>query len=1284
MDRTGLDVRCAKAVVARRTHRKDIARQCDCIAEQGPFTIDRPAGKAFEVEHAPQDAIRERGIGKGEEIDRASIARAVRGAVVADRPDRQPQSVERDRRAEKIVRIQLPDRDVPAAAIARSDDRLQHRRTELRIAEGEEIDGTGIEPGVGRAIVEPRTDRQPVAVQRDRRGEIVLLFQAGVQQRQTEKRCIACPQNADLLCVGEQIVAKGEQIDRARIGQQVGAPVVIRHGDGETASVQRDIADGITGLHPQDRPVLSPQAVIIDADPGFEDRCREKLVCKAEQIDRTGIGYGVADTVVQPCENGQPIAVERHRLAEMIAPDTIEIGKVEILGAGIAPTDPAFQHGTAETRIGEAEQIDRAADKAVPLAVIAIGPDGKPVAIERYAAAEKVFGIQRDRYVIGQAGIALADNPGETGGGKDLVGEGEQIHRAAIQHGIAHAVVEHRPDRQPAAVERYLLPEKVSGLQIGDREIGTAAIASAQHAAQLPAGKGRIGKGEQIDRARIAAAIGNAVVPACRNRQPVPIERYRMTENVIRLQRGDREILAAAIARSDDRTEHRRGEFGIGEAEQIDRASIGNGIAGPIVAAHAKRQAVAIERNRQVGTIPRLQPRRRHDRPRKTAGKGLQHQPVLAGRIAGVGDDDVLGVKQQRAAALAVARGFHRAAIDQRFLARNLDLPANAADQTAARDGIAKERRLLVGPDDDLARIAAHADGGNVDRHRIGRHQPERIGQFVGGQILAALELSAQPHPAAADTALGIELRREQVEPGRADIDSAAKAMAARGAELARRDDLTVRDIADRAAVQPARVDERIAGIDRTARGPDVDIAALAERGVDRDPSGEREAAGIELDLAARIGSACRKNRAEGQEIAAGNMRGAARLAAVEVDRAVEQRARRADRQRAASAAGRHRVTRCAGIAVQRSDPADIALVVLALAALALAAACRDSIGRRRKVHRDILADLHLARRGNRDLGRDQRDLAVRADLHVRGLGRADAHRLVDQIARRRCRDQHRSAARIDHAVDPDQRALVIEPGHRIADLEADQIVAMQVERESLRAAKGDAAHMRGDDAVIGHLRRDECGDARIAHGDAAMVEDLRTATARRAEAQCPARHERLVADIGAGRDKPCDIDPGILAEDDAVAVDEIHLPIGGELAQDLADLGPGDAVERDRARVGLAEIDALAEADREIVPVDDHPVARLVDPHPVGALAIDCRLAGHHLAAAGIGIGGLRRGNRKPRRAGPQCDAPTRHRPCPLAPFAIQAHRVAPIEKKMRGSLLPSGVKRDLPGQAA
>lgn len=197
------------------------------------------------------------------------------------------------------------------------------------------------------------------------------------------------------------------------------------------------------------------------------------------------------------------------------------------------------------------------------------------------------------------------------------------------------------------------------------------------------------------------------------------------------------------------------------------------------------------------------------------------------------------------------------------------------------------------------------------------------------------------------------------------------------------------------------------------------------------------------------------------------------------------------------------------------------------------------------------------------------------------------------------------------------------------------------------------------------------------------MVDDPGARAPRGPEAQRAARHEGSVADVRTGRDQPCDIHPGILAEDDAVAVDQIDLTVGGELAHDLADLGPGDAVQRNRARARLAEIDALAAADREIVPVDDDPVARLVDPHPVGALAIDRGIARHDIATAGVGKRGLRGDDGKPRDPGAQRNLPVGPMACALFGGAGDGHRVAPIEKKMRGSLLPSGVKRDLPGQA-
>ncbi len=500
------------------------------------------------------------------------------------------------------------------------------------------------------------------------------------------------------------------------------------------------------------------------------------------------------------------------------------------------------------------------------------------------------------------------------------------------------------PHRQPItdAIKRNARSETVARLHIDNIEACSAAIASAQHAERTARVEGKVEEAEEVDSARIRRGVVQTIIERRTYCETRTSQRNRKAELVAGFKPADREVPAARIARTDHSAQHRRSKAGIGKGEQIHRADIGETAIGAIIARCADRQPVTIQRNAKTEQIAKINPGHGRCRPREAAGKRLQHQPVLAGRIAAIGDDDVLGIEQQLAAALAIPRGFHRAAIDERLLAGDLDLPAHAADHAAACDRRAEEGGLFVRPDNNLARIAAHADRRHVDGHRICCHQRARVGKLVGAQALAALELAAQPDPAAADAALRVELRREQIEPGRTDIDRSAKTMAARGAEFARGDDLLVRCVADGAAVQAAGIDERIAGVDRATGGVDTDIAALAEPGIDRDPPGKRETAGIELDVATRFGAAGRQDRTERQEFAAGDVRGAAGLAAIQVDRAIEDGARGGDRQRAAgSARGHRRAGRSARVAIDHIGPADIA----GRAALGRASACDHRIG---------------------------------------------------------------------------------------------------------------------------------------------------------------------------------------------------------------------------------------------------------------------------------------------------------------------------------------------------
>ena len=125
--------------------------------------------------------------------------------------------------------------------------------------------------------------------------------------------------------------------------------------------------------------------------------------------------------------------------------------------------------------------------------------------------------------------------------------------------------------------------------------------------------------------------------------------------------------------------------------------------------------------------------------------------------------------------------------------------------------------------------------------------------------------------------------------------------------------------------------------------------------------------------------------------------------------------------------------------------------------------------------------------------------------------------------------------------------------------------------------------------------------------------------------------HEVFVADVAGRREEARRVDDRAGAEDDAVAVDDEHLAVGIEAAEDLARPHPADdAVERDRIRIRLDERRLLADADVEHVPVDDGLVAVLIDRDVGGARIVDLRRAADHDAALRPGERGRDRHQRR------------------------------------------------------
>ena len=207
--------------------------------------------------------------------------------------------------------------------------------------------------------------------------------------------------------------------------------------------------------------------------------------------------------------------VQRDRPAEIVA--GAQRRHVDILAGRIAGADRRFQKAAGKVRIRKAEEIDRARVVVpVALAVVAPRPDGEtiPGGVQRDRPAEKVVRPERGDVDILAAHIAVADHGFEHAAGKSGVGETEEINGAGVRRRIGEPVVALRPDGEPVpeGVQRNARAEPVAIVQRSHIDIGLADIPCADDPLKDAAGKRRIGKAGQIDPARGADAVVEAVV----------------------------------------------------------------------------------------------------------------------------------------------------------------------------------------------------------------------------------------------------------------------------------------------------------------------------------------------------------------------------------------------------------------------------------------------------------------------------------------------------------------------------------------------------------------------------------------------------------------------------------------------------------------------------------------------------------------------------------------------------------------------------------------------------
>ncbi len=193
----------------------------------------------------------------------------------------------------------------------------------------------------------------------------------------------------------------------------------------------------------------------------------------------------------------------------------------------------------------------------------------------------------------------------------------------------------------------------------------------------------------------------------------------------------------------------------------------------------------------------------------------------------------------------------------------------------------------------------------------------------------------------------------------------------------------------------------------------------------------------------------------------------------------------------------------------------------------------------------------------------------------------------------------------------------------RLINREADQAVARERECDLITGTERNRAEPRGDRTFVRHLRRDECDVPALRRADRPPI-DHGASTAGVAE-RVAAGEKIGVRQTERRGDDPAHVHLCAGTEEHAVRVQHEHLPVGGKAAQDGRWILAEDAIQCDRARVGLAKDHRFRSADTEALPVDGKARARLMDRERVTGVADDAA-AGADLGTSGQGMPRKRR----------------------------------------------------------
>ena len=815
--RTDTRLLVAGAAIARRADRQDLAAQRHSRPEKIAIVQHgHPIGPGIvHAQRAGERRCRKGIVGEGEQMHRTRAGAAVKGTIIAGRAHGQSQPVERERCAEAVRAVQYREVEVVAARIAAADGSCQRRAEQRRIGKGDQINRTAIGHRIASAIIARRPHGQLGARQRHCTAEPVVSIEADAQ---IVSAGIAQADLAEQAAAVEVGVGKDEQVDGAGIRDTARHAAIAWRADRKPGSIERYRAAKARACgHFADRDILAP--AIAAPDDALQNRCRKIGIGKGEEIDRTGIGNVDAVAIIARRTDRQPVAVERYRGAETVP--ELQPRDRRAQAARIAGADRADQFRAAEIEIGESEEIDRAGISGaagIAEAVVAGRAHHQSAAVERYCRAEEIELIERNVEIEIGAEIRQprAQDFGNRTAAETAVGKAQQIDRTRIEGAGGRTAEPWRANGQSVAVQRDREAQKAFGTHTERRQgrvdIPGSIIAGADDAALNPAGKGKIGEREQIDRTRAGQAVVAAIIPARTDRQAGPVERDRPAEPVEIFER-DVQIVAPSVeAEPDNGLQRAALEQRIGKGEQIDRAGLAfekGGIACGVVAIGSHRQSVAVERNRRAEAVIGLQ---------------IGHGDVLAAGIAQADNGferstGKLGIgKAEQIDGAGRTDGVPGACIIDCADGETVAVERNRGSETVCALDLRDEQILPA----DIS-VADHRLQGRPPEQEIGEREKidrTRIAQIIDRSVIACRS-DRQPNPvqrhacAKAVTCPQLGERRRggtrQIQPHRSAIIGADRAGQAAGgeqgiAELEELDCAAVR-LAVAGAIVPRRTD---------------------------------------------------------------------------------------------------------------------------------------------------------------------------------------------------------------------------------------------------------------------------------------------------------------------------------------------------------------------------------------------------------------------------------------------------------------------------------------------